>query len=57
MLTPRVKKVLMILVIVFIVYAVVVSPSEAAGVVRSAITKLGSGLNSVGKFVNALMKG
>ena len=56
MLTPRVKKILWVLVIIFVVYAVVVSPTEAAGVVRSAITKLGSGLHSVGMFFNALMK-
>lgn len=56
MLTPRVKKVLMALVVVFVIYAVVVSPTEAAGVVRTAITKLGSGLSSVGQFFDALMK-
>ncbi len=56
MLTPRVKKVLLVLVVIFVVYAVVVSPTEAAGVVRTAITKLGSGLGSVGKFFDALMK-
>jgi cell shape-determining protein MreC len=56
MLTPRVKRFLWLALIVFIVYAVIVSPNEAANVVRTALGKLGSGLNSVGQFVNALMK-
>ncbi|HET9654836.1 MAG TPA: hypothetical protein VFP72_05755 [Kineosporiaceae bacterium] len=57
MFTPRVKKFLWIALIVFIVYAVIVSPTDAANVVKSALGKLGNGLNSVGQFVNALMKG
>jgi hypothetical protein len=56
MFTPRVKKFLWITLVVFIIYAVVVSPENAAVVVRSALSKLGNGLNSVGQFVNALMK-
>lgn len=57
MFTPRVKKFLWITLILFIVYAVIVSPTDAANVVKSALGKLGNGLNSVGQFVNALMKG
>ncbi len=56
MFTPRVKKFLWIALVVFIVYSIVVSPNDAALVVRSALAKLGNGLNSVGQFVNALMK-
>lgn len=56
MLTPtRVRQVLVALVIIFVVYAVIVSPTEAANVVRTAITKLGTGLGSVGEFFDALM--
>ena len=57
MLTPRVKKVLMALVVIFIVYAVLNSPDNAAGVVRDAVGKIGDGLSSVGQFFDALMKG
>jgi hypothetical protein len=56
MFTPRVKKFLWITLVIFIVYAIVVSPNDAANVVRTALGKLGNGLNSVGQFVNALMK-
>ncbi len=56
MLTPRVKKILMLLVVVFIVYAVINSPNQSAGVVHTAFTKLGDGLQSIGQFFNALMK-
>lgn len=56
MFTPRVKKFLWITLVIFIVYAIVVSPTDAATVVRTALGKLGNGLNSVGEFVNALMK-
>lgn len=56
MFTPRVKKFLWITLVIFIVYAIVVSPTDAANVVRTALGKLGNGLNSVGQFVNALMK-
>lgn len=56
MLTPRVKKFLWLALVVFIIYAITVSPTEAANVVRTALGKLGNGLNSVGQFVNALMK-
>ena len=56
MYTPRVKKFLWITLVIFIIYAIVVSPNDAANVVRTALGKLGNGLNSVGQFVNALMK-
>jgi|PlaIllAssembly_1097288.scaffolds.fasta_scaffold2621776_1 hypothetical protein len=56
MFTPRVKKFLWITLVIFIIYAIVVSPNDAANVVRTALGKLGNGLNSVGQFVNALMK-
>jgi hypothetical protein len=57
MLTPRVKKVLMALVVIFVIYAVLSSPDDSAGVVREAVTKLGDGLNSVATFFDSLMKG
>lgn len=56
MFTPRVKKFLWITLVIFVIYAIVVSPNDAANVVRTALGKLGNGLNSVGQFVNALMK-
>lgn len=55
--SPKVKKFLWITLVVFIIYMVIVSPQEAANIVRSALDKIGNGLNSVGQFVNALMKG
>jgi hypothetical protein len=57
MLTPRVKKVLMALVVIFVIYAVLSSPDDSAGVVREAVSKLGSGLESVGQFFDSLMQG
>jgi hypothetical protein len=57
MLTPRVKKVLMGLVVVFVIYAVLSSPDDSAGVVREAVDKLGNGLSSVATFFDSLMKG
>ena len=47
----------MALAVIFVIYAVVVSPTQAAGVVRDAVGKLGDGLGSVGQFFDALMKG
>lgn len=56
MFTPRVRKFLWFTLVIFIIYAIIVSPTDAATVVRSALGKLSNGLNSVGQFVNALMK-
>jgi cell shape-determining protein MreC len=56
MLTPKVKKFLWITLVIFIVYSIVVSPNDAASMVRAALGKISSGLDSVGTFVNALMK-
>jgi hypothetical protein len=56
MLTPRVKKILMVLVVIFVIYAILNSPDNAASVVRDAVGKIGDGLSSVGRFFDALMK-
>ena len=56
MLTPKVKKFLWITLVIFIVYSVIVSPNDAADMVRAALGKVSNGLDSVGTFVNALMK-
>jgi hypothetical protein len=57
MLSPKVKKFLWITLVVFIIYMVIVSPQEAANIVRSALDKIGNGLNSVGTFATSLMRG
>lgn len=57
MLTPRVKKFLMIVTIIFIIYAIVVSPEQAADVVKSAFATLGEAFSAVSDFVYSLTKG
>jgi hypothetical protein len=56
MLTPRVKKILMLLVVIFIIFAVTQHPDMSAGAVHSALVKVGNGIQSVGHFFNVLFK-
>lgn len=56
MLTPKVKKFLWITLVIFIVYSIVVSPNDAANMVRAALGTISNALDSVGTFVNALMR-
>jgi hypothetical protein len=53
----RIRPVLIGIVLVFALYAVVVSPVQSASVVKAAFTEVGAGLSSVGRFISALQQG
>jgi succinate dehydrogenase hydrophobic anchor subunit len=51
----RVGAVLVVLLLIFAVYAVIVSPEESAAVVKAALSMLGAALAAVGRFFSALV--
>jgi hypothetical protein len=56
MFSPRTRKGIFVLLLLFLVYAILTTPNDAAVWVREGLTKLGNGLNNVGIFVDKLMK-
>lgn len=54
--TQRVKKVGSWVLIVFIVYAIIKSPTQAADIVRTSGDVLGQGVRSVFSFFDALLR-
>jgi hypothetical protein len=51
----KLKKPLLWLLLAFFIYAVVKSPDQAAGMVRSAWDGITQGLEAVGRFFDALL--
>lgn len=51
----RVKKILLYLVVAFVVYAVVTSPTQAADIVRTAWNIILDGFAALGTFFNSLL--
>lgn len=51
----RVKKILLWVVVAFVVYAVIKSPDQAAGVAKDGGSLLGDGVKSIGQFFDALL--
>jgi len=52
---PRVKKILLWVLLAFVVYAVVTSPSKAADIVHTAWDITVQGSNGIGDFFDALL--
>ncbi|MDQ2757566.1 MAG: hypothetical protein M3Y71_13550 [Actinomycetota bacterium] len=52
----RVKKVTGWLLLAFLVYAIVKSPTQAADIVRTSLDVVVQGVRSIGAFFDALMK-
>lgn len=53
---PKVKKVLLWLLLAFIIYAIFTSPDQAATIVRTVWDILVQGVTSLGRFFNVLLK-
>lgn len=53
---PKPRRLLLILLIVFVVYAMMKSPGHSADLVRSALGQLGNGVRAVGQFFDALLQ-
>lgn len=54
---PRARKIILILVLVFLIYAVINSPDQSAEVVNSAFDILVDGLQSIARFFDQLLAG
>lgn len=52
---PSVRKVLLWLVGVFIIYAILTSPREAADIAAGVGTVIATGVSNIGEFFNALL--
>lgn len=52
----RTRRLIVIILVVFAVYAVLVSPNQSAAVVGNAWDAILSGLNSVGQFFDAILR-
>ncbi len=52
---PKLRRVLLWVVLAFFLYAVVKSPDQAASIVRSAWDGIAEGLRAVGRFFDALL--
>jgi hypothetical protein len=51
----RVKKVAGWLLIAFLIYAIVKSPTQAADIVKTSVDVIAQGVRSIGAFFDALM--
>jgi hypothetical protein len=54
---PKARKIILVIVLVFVVYAVINSPEQSADVVKSAFDTLLDGLQSIGLFFDRLLTG
>ena len=53
---PPVKKIVMWLVVVFLLYAILTSPQEAADIFGSAWDVVSNGVQNVGAFFDSLLR-
>jgi hypothetical protein len=54
---PPIKKIVMWLVVVFLVYAVVTSPDDAASIFGTAWDVIVNGVKNVAEFFDSLLRG
>lgn len=54
---PPVKKIVMWLVVVFLLYAILTSPQEAADIIGSAWDVILNGVENIGRFFDSLLRG
>ncbi|GAA1256279.1 MULTISPECIES: hypothetical protein [Janibacter] len=53
--TPPIKKILLWLLTIFLIYAILTSPSEAADIVGTAGDVIGNGVTNIGRFFDSLI--
>lgn len=53
--TPPIKKIVLWLVTIFLLYAILTSPDEAANIIGSAWDVIANGVNNIGKFFDSLI--
>ena len=54
---PPIKKIVMWLVVVFLLYAILTSPAEAASIFGSAWEVVSNGVRNVASFFDSLIRG
>jgi len=54
---PPIKKIVMWLVVIFLVYAIVTSPDDAASIFGTAWDVIVSGVQNVAEFFDSLLRG
>jgi hypothetical protein len=54
---PPIKKIVMWLVVVFLLYAILTSPSDAADIFGSALEGLKNGVTNIAAFFDSLIRG
>jgi hypothetical protein len=52
---PKVRRALLALLIIFVIYAILNSPTQAANVTSNAWDQIKEGLSAVGTFFNTLL--
>ena len=52
----RTRRIVVLILVIFAIYAVVVSPNESADIVRSAFTTLADGIQAIFRFFDALLR-
>lgn len=53
--TPPIKKIVLWLVTIFLLYAILTSPDEAANIIGSAWDVIANGVSNIGKFFDSLI--
>lgn len=53
--TPPIKKIVLWLLTIFLLYAILTSPSEAASIVGSAWEVIANGVRNIGRFFDSLI--
>jgi hypothetical protein len=54
---PPIKKIVLWLVVIFLLYAILTSPTEAASIFGSAWDVVTNGVSNIGEFFDSLLKG
>ena len=52
----RSRRIIVFLLVIFAVYAIVVSPNQSADMVRNAFTTLADGIQAIFRFFDALLR-
>lgn len=52
---PRVRRALLVILVIFVIYAVINDPTQSAGVTGNAWDQIKSGVSSIGTFFDTLL--
>lgn len=55
--TPPIKKIVLWLLTIFVIYSILVSPERAADIVGATWDILGQGVENIGRFFDSLIQG